>query len=169
MGVIRSVGLIAPKGTGKTSLAEAILFNAKVIKRLGRVEDGNTAMDFDQEEIDRGMTLMPSVFSFDLKGAKIHMIDTAGYPDFINETRMMTGIFDNAIFVLNGAEGVKSQSLKLWKMLNDRGMPRMIFISSMDKELADYGSVLDSISNVFGMPAAPVTMPVTKDKKLVGV
>ncbi len=169
MSTVRNVGIISPKGTGKTSLAEAILFDAKVIGRLGRVEDGNTAMDFDQEEIDRKMTLFPSVYTFDYKNARISLVDTGGYPDFLSETKFIIRSLDNALFVINGAEGIKSQAMKFWKYLNEIEMPRIVFITGMDKELADMKAIWESMHELLQFAFAPITVPAVKDKKLIGV
>jgi len=169
MSIVRNAALISPKGTGKTSLAEAILYNVKSIGRLGRVEDGNTAMDFEQEEIDRNMTLSPSIFTFDFLKHRIHLIDTAGYPDFMNETKMMIQLVDNVIFVISGTEGVKSQALKYWKTMNERKLPRTVFMNSMDKELANYGETWESMKKTLEMTFVPITLPAIKGKALSGV
>jgi len=169
MSIVRNVGIISPKGTGKTSLAEAILFDAGVIGRLGRVEDGNTAMDFDQEEIERKMSLFPSIFTFEHRGGRIHLVDTAGYPDFFSETKFVFRALDNAIFVINGAEGVKSQALKLWRSINELSLPRMVFITAMDKELADFSAVWESMHKLLQFAFVPICVPAVKGGKLVGV
>jgi elongation factor G len=169
MSKVRNVGLISAKGTGKTSLAEAILFNAGIAKRLGRVEDGNTLMDFDQEEIDRKMTLFPSVATFNHNDSRINLVDTAGYPDFLKETRLVASILDNAILLVSGVEGVKSQAIKFWNVLEETKIPRMVFINEMDKELADFPAAWESIRKSFGARFVPITIPAVKDKKIIGV
>lgn len=169
MSRIRNAGLVSAKGTGKTSLAEAILFNAKITKRLGRIEDGNTVMDFDAEEIDRKMTLFPSVCAFNHNDFRIHIVDTAGYPDFINETKTVISILDNAIVLVGGVGGVKSQALKFWKALDEFKTPRMVFINEMDKELADFDDAWESMRKSFDGSFAPITIPAVENNKLIGV
>ena len=167
---VRSLGMISPKGTGKTSLVEAILFNAKIIKRLGRVEDGNTASDFDPEEIERRMTLFPAVNTFTAGKTRVHLLDTAGYPDFLPETRAVARAVDNAVMLINAADGVKSQAAKFWALFDDLQMSRSIFVNFMDKELANFGAVMDQLRKAFESALfVPITVPMIKDKKLVGV
>ncbi|MFA6450423.1 MAG: elongation factor G [bacterium] len=169
MSMVRNAGIISPKGTGKTSLAEAILFDAKVINRLGRVEDGNTAMDFDSEETERKMTLYPSIYTFDYSGSRIHLVDTAGYPDFFSETRFVARTLDNAIFTINAGDGIKSQALKFWRLINELKMPRMLFITGMDKELADFPALWETMQSMLQFAFVPITIPIVKSKKLIGV
>jgi len=169
MSDVRNVTMVSSKGTGKTSLVEAMLFNAKVTKRLGRVEDGNTVSDYDPEEIARNMSLMPAICSFEYNKFRVHAIDTAGYSDFFNETRMLARISDNAIMLVSGAEGVKSQANKLWLTLDEFEVPRSVFVNSMDKELADFDQAWDSLTSTFeGAKFVPICVPVVKDKKLAG-
>lgn len=170
MAKVRNVGLISAKGTGKTSLVEAILFNEKITKRLGRVEDGNTVSDYDQEEIDRTMSLSPTICSFERKGDRVHIVDTAGYSDFFNETKLICRVVDNAIMLVSGAEGVKSQANKLWQALDEFNVPRMVFINDMDKELADADQAWNALSDTFsGAVFVPITIAAKKDKELAGV
>ncbi|HOO56526.1 MAG TPA: elongation factor G [bacterium] len=169
MSNIRNLALLSAKGTGKTSLAEAILFNAKITKRIGRVEDGNTIMDFDQEEIDRGISLVPSICSFDYNKQRVHIVDTAGYPDFINEVKIVLRAVDNAIFLVSGVEGVKSQGVKFWRILDESDKPRIVFINSMDKELANFKEAWNSLRQSFEMSFIPICIPAVRGNKLVGV
>ncbi len=170
MAKVRNAALVSAKGAGKTSLVEAILFNEKVTDRLGRVEDGNTVSDYDQEEIDRTMSLSPTICSFEHNQDRIHIVDTAGYSDFFNETKMICRVVDNVIMLVSGAEGVKSQDIKLWQMLDDFGVPRMVFINEMDKELADFDMAWKSLGESFGSSVfVPVAVAVVKDKVLVGI
>ena len=167
---VRTLGMVSPKGTGKTSLVEAILFNAKALKRLGRVEDGNTASDFDAEEISRGMSLSPTVCSINYKGKRLHLLDTAGYPDFFGETRGVIPAVDNAVMLVSAADGVKSQAAKSWALCEEYNLPRFVIINEMDKELADFDAAYNSLRTVFeGAAFAPITVPMVQDKKFVGV
>jgi elongation factor G len=167
---VRSLGMMSPKGTGKTSLVEAILFNAKIIKRLGKVEDGNTASDFDPEEIERGMTLFPSVNTFNSGDTRVHLLDTAGYPDFMPETRAVARAVDNAMLLINAADGVKSQAAKFWNLFDELKISRSIFVNFMDKELANFAAVLDQLRKAFdGGLFVPITVPMVKDNTLLGV
>lgn len=166
---VRSLGMISPKGTGKTSMIEAILMNAGQIKRMSRVEEGNTVSSYDPEEIERKMTLFPCVCSFKYKGKRIHLVDTAGYPDFFNETKAICQVVDNALMVVSAAEGVKAQSAKFWHHLEERQLPRSVFINEMDKELADFDAAFDGMKKIFEAPFVPITIPMVENKKLIGI
>ncbi|MEW6200789.1 MAG: elongation factor G [bacterium] len=166
---VRNVGTIAPKGTGKTTLVEAILYNAGAVEQMGKVVDGNTVSDSDIEEIERQMTLFPAVCSFKWKKSNIHLIDTAGYPDFIGETRALIHNLDNAIMPVSGVDGVRSHAVKLWRYLNEKSLPRFIFLNEMDKENASFDNAWESLKKVLEFGFVPVTIPIVQEKKLTGV
>lgn len=170
MSNVRNLAMISPKATGKTSLVEAILFNAKVTNRLGKVDDGNTTSDFDNEEIERKMSLLTSICSFEYKNNRIHLVDTAGYSDFFNEVKLIASVIDNGVMVISGSEGVKSQHGKPWQVMDDNNLPRMIFINEMDKDLADFERTWETLKSTFSSAVfVPITVPVKKGNALEGV
>lgn len=170
MSNVRNLAMISPKATGKTSLVEAILFNAKATTRLGKVDDGNTTSDFDHEEIERKMSILTSICSFEYKNHRLHIVDTAGYSDFFNEVKFVSSVVDNGVMVISGAEGVKAQANKPWQVMDNNNLPRMIFINEMDKELADFEKAWGSLRSMFSSASfAPVTVAVKNGAALEGV
>lgn len=166
---VRTLGMLSPKGTGKTSLVEAMLFNAKATTRLGKVVDGNTVSDNDPEEIERHMSLFPTVCTFEYAKKRIHVLDTAGYPDFLSETRQVIKAVDNVCMLVSGADGVKSQGAKSWNVIKQSGIPNSIFVTEMDKELADFDAAWDSMKKILEAPIVPITIPMIENKKIIGV
>ena len=116
---IRNVALVGHAGSGKTSLAEALLFRAGTIDRVGRVEDGSTVCDFDPEEAARGISLGLSLAPFEWKGHKINLIDTPGYADFLGDTMAALAVVDLAIFVVSAVDGVEVQTRQIWQAAAD--------------------------------------------------
>src|SRR6185369_204247 len=126
---IRNVALVGHGGAGKTSLAEAMLFTAGAIPRMGRVEDHNTVCDFDPEEQRRGISVSLALAPFEHDGHKVNVIDTPGYADFIGDVAAALQAADLALFVVSAVEGVEVQTEVAWKMAEERGVPRAIFIN----------------------------------------
>lgn len=166
---VRTLGLMSPKGTGKTSLVEAMLFNAKASARLGRVQDGNTVSDNDPEEIERKMSLFPTVCSFEYAKKRMHVVDTAGYPDFMPETKQVAHAVDNILMVVSAADGVKSQAIKIWNYAGSLGSPRSVFVTEIDKDLADFDACWDSMRKMLESAFVPITVPMVEGKKVLGV
>ena len=120
---IRNVALVGHRGSGKTSLAEAILFESGVINRLGKVDDGSTVCDFEPDEQERGMSIGAAVTSFEHDGRKVNMIDTPGEPSFVADTLAALRVVDAAVFVVNAVMGVEVHTERLWRRA-DAGGPR---------------------------------------------
>src|SRR6266567_2265542 len=131
---IRNVALVAHGGTGKTSLTEAMAFRAGLVSRLGRVDDGSTISDFDPDEIKR----------------KINLIDTPGYADFVGEEKTGLRAADSAIVLVDASAGVQVGTENAWHFADERALPRMIFISRIDRENADFDRVVDALVAEFG-------------------
>ncbi|HEX6476389.1 MAG TPA: GTP-binding protein, partial [Acidimicrobiales bacterium] len=125
---IRNVALVGHGGTGKTTLAEALLSQAGAISRKGRVEDGTTTTDFDPEEIKRGISVSLALAPFEFQDHKVNLIDTPGYADFIGDVAAALSIADLAVFVVSAVEGVEVQTEVVWRMAAQAGVARMIFI-----------------------------------------
>ncbi|MCZ7526164.1 MAG: GTP-binding protein [Acidimicrobiia bacterium] len=120
---IRNVALVGHGGSGKTTVAEALLFRAGAIPRMGRVEDGNTACDFDPEEQRRAISVQLALAPFELDGHKVNVIDTPGYADFVGDVAAALRAADLAVFVVSAVEGVEVQTEIAWKMAEARGSP----------------------------------------------
>ena len=166
---IRNVALVGHSGAGKTTLAEALLFRAGTIPRLGSVEDGSTVTDFDPEEHARGMSLSLALAPFVWKGFKINLIDAPGYADFVGDVHSALRVADLAIFVVSAVEGVEVQTEYAWGVAEDLGVPRMIFINKLDKERASFDRTLDQLRDRFGAGIAPIELPIGEQADFHGV
>lgn len=152
---IRNVAVVGSAGSGKTSLVEAILFNAKIINRLGRVEDGNTVSDFNSDEIGRVSSIYTSLISFDKDGTKINLIDTPGYSDFIGDAISAVATVDSAIFVFDALSEIDATLEYLW---DNCDKPKAIFINKLDKEDIDLSKILSHLKD-FNGAVIPVFLP----------
>ncbi len=166
---IRNVGLFAHGGAGKTSLAEALLFDAKATTRLGRVDDGNTVTDYDQDEIKRRISVSAAIAPIEWRDTKINIIDAPGYADFIGEVKSALRVADAAIIVIDASAGVEVGTEQAWRLAEERGIPRLIFINKMDRENADFGRALASAREAFGNAVAPIQFPIGAEKQFKGV
>jgi elongation factor G len=166
---IRNVALVGHGGSGKTTLAEALLHKAGAITRVGRVEDGTTVCDFDAEEQKRGLSLSLSLAPFEWNGFKINLIDTPGYADFIGDVQAAMRVADLAIFVVSAVEGVEVQTMATWKLAAEAGIPRMIFVNKLDRERASFERTLDQLRERFGAGVAPLELPIGQEQDFGGV
>src|SRR4030042_5476763 len=166
---IRDVALLGHLGSGKTSLAEAMLFNGKSTSRLGKVDDGTSNMDFEPEEIKRKITINSSFYHCDWKKYYINIIDTPGDDNFISDTRFSLQAADSAIVVIDATAGVKIVTEKVWSFADEQKLPRMIFINKMDRERADFFKMIDEISDIFKVKATPVFLPIGAEDKFQGL
>src|SRR5438309_10946442 len=141
---IRNVALIGHRGSGKTSLTEALLFEAGVVNRLGRVEDGTTVADFESDEQERGMSIGASVVSFEYSDRKINLIDTPGDPSFVADTLGGLRVVDAAVVVINAVMGVEVHTERLWNRADSEGLARLVFVNMLDRERADFFRALDA-------------------------
>lgn len=166
---IRNVALVGHGGTGKTSLAEALLLESGAIGRFGRVEDGASVCDFDPEEQKRGISISLALAPFEWKGHKINLIDTPGYADFEGEALAALRVADLAVFVVSAVEGVEVQHERLWKTSQALGVPRMIFVNKLDRERASFERTLDELRDRFGAGVAPLELPIGAEASFRGV
>jgi elongation factor G len=167
--MIRNVGLIGHSGSGKTSLAEAMLYNAGAIDRLGKIEEGNTTCDYDPEEIKRGISISTSIAPCEWKNIKINVIDTPGYFDFVGEVKSTLRVVENALLVTCAVSGVEVGTEQVFKYADNEGIPRMFFINKMDRENANFKKVLDQIREFFGSKAVPVQIPIGAEANFNGI
>lgn len=157
---IRNVALVGHNGSGKTTLAEALLFLAGTINRLGSVEEGNTVTDFDSEEQARRMSLSLAIAPFEWKGHKINLIDTPGYVDFAGDVHAALSVAGLAVFVVSAVEGVEVQTEYAWRVAEELGVSRMVFINKLDKDQASFDRTLAQLQDRFGAGIAPVELPI---------
>ncbi|MGH2560115.1 MAG: elongation factor G [Thermomicrobiales bacterium] len=166
---IRNIGLFSHGGAGKTSLAEALLFDTKAITRLGRVEDGNTVCDFDPDEIKRTISVSTSVAPVEWRETKINILDAPGYADFLGEVKSALSVIDGAIIVMDASAGVEVGTELAWRLTDEQSLPRLIFINKMDRENANFGTALESAREAFGNAVAPIQMPMGSEKTFRGI
>jgi elongation factor G len=166
---IRNVALIGHRGSGKTSLTEALLFEAGVVNRLGRVDDGSTVADFEPDEQERGMSIGASVVSFEYSDRKINLIDTPGDPSFVADTLAGLRVVDAAVVVINAVMGVEVQTERLWNRAHTEGLARLVFVNMLDRERADFFRALDSLKEAFGAHAVATEIPIGSEHEVRGV
>ena len=140
---IRNVALIGHRGSGKTSLCEALLFEAGVVNRLGRVDEGSTVSDFEPDEQEREMSIDATLASFDFHDRKINLIDTPGDPSFVADTLGALRVVDAAVVVVNGVMGVEVHTDRLWRRAEAEGLARLVYVNMLDRERADFFRTLD--------------------------
>ncbi|MDR7417639.1 MAG: elongation factor G [Armatimonadota bacterium] len=166
---IRNVAVVGHGGTGKTSLVEAMLFCAGAIDRQGRVDDGTTTTDFDPEEIRRKHTINASIAPLEWDGAKINLLDTPGYPDFIGEMVGALRVCEAALVVVDARGGVEVQTQQAWARADDRGLPRMVVVSRLDRENASFDEAVEALRHRFGTRLVPLHLPVGAEAGFTGV
>jgi elongation factor G len=167
--MIRNVALVGHGGAGKTSLAEALLFVAGAIPRVGRVEDGTTVCDFDPEEQQRKISVSLALAPLEWDGHKINVIDTPGYADFVGDVAAGLRAADLAIFVVSAVEGVEVQTEVAWRLAEERGLPRAIFVNKLDRERASFERTLEQLKETFGAGVAPLELPIGEEAAFRGV
>ena len=166
---IRNVVLLSHNGAGKTSLAEAILYHAKTITRLGKVDDGSTTSDHDPDEIKRGISISTSILPFAWDNTKINLLDTPGYADFVAEAKAALRVAEGAVIVVCAADGVEVGTELAWQYADDRRLPRIIFVNKLDREHADFFKIVDQIETTFGKRCVPVQVPVGAESSFESV
>src|SRR3954451_17535926 len=164
---LRNVGLFSHGGAGKTTLSEALLFKTGAITRMGSVEDGNTTMDFDPEELKRTMSVSLAVAPLEWQGHKINLLDTPGYADFYGEVSEAVRVSDGALILVDGVAGPQVGTDAVWRRTAD--LPRLIVVNKMDRENADYRTVLDTLRERYGKGVVPLTFPIGKADSFSGV
>jgi len=166
---LRNVGLIGHNGTGKTSLAESILYYSKITDRLGKIEDGTTVLDFDSEEKKRQFSIALSVAPIELDHVKINLIDIPGYADFQGECIEGMRAVDVGMIVVSGVSGIKAGTERAWEYCNKIKLPRTIFINKLDRENASFDKVLESLKEKFGISVVPIQYPIGEEENFKGV
>ena len=166
---IRNVGVVGHGDSGKTTLTSGLLFTAGATNRLLRVDEGNTITDFDEEEIQRKVTISTAVAVAEWKKAKINILDTPGYNIFINDTRAALAAADSALVVVDGVAGVEVQTEKVWDFSNEYKLPRAVVINKLERERSSFERALGSVQEAFGRTAIPIQIPIGAEREFKGV
>lgn len=166
---IRNVGIVGHSQEGKTSLTDAILFDTGAVSRLGRVEEGNTTTDFDEDEIKRGISISAAVAFTEWKGVKLNLIDTPGFSNFLTDTRICMRVSDVALLMVSGVDGVKVQTEKVWGYAEEYGLPVVFFVNRMDRERADLLRTVEDLRKSLTPAAIPVQVPIGTEAGFRGV
>ena len=166
---IRNVTLVGHSGSGKTTLAETMLFNSGAINRLGRIEEGNTISDYDEEEIRKQVSINSSIIPIEWNDCKINLIDTPGTLDYVGEQVSGLGVADVAVLVLDGSSGVEVGALLAWKRAVEMGIPRAVFVNKMERENASYQRTLEELRSRFEATFVPMELPIRTGGTFEGV
>ncbi len=167
--ILRNVGLIAHAGSGKTSLAEAMLFNAKMTTRLGKVDDNTSVMDFEPEEIARKITISTAIHHADWKKHVINIIDTPGDDNFLSDTKLSLQAADSVVVVVDSTGGVKVGTEKVWGFADELELPRIIFINKLDRERSDFYKTVEDVANTFEGRITPLFIPIGSEADFSGI
>jgi elongation factor G len=168
-GKIRNVALVGHGGSGKTSLAEALLYVAGATTRLGSVDTNTSILDYEPEEQERKISLGLAVASVDWHGHRINLIDTPGYADFSGDARAALRAADLALFVVSAVDGVEVGTELMWRAASEEGIPRAIMITKLDRERASFHRTLEQLRETFGKRVAPIQVPVGEEADLHGI
>ncbi len=165
---IRNVVLLGHGGCGKTSLAEAMAYVSGAVNRMGKVTDGNTISDFDKEEQKREFSISTALIPIEWEKAKINVLDTPGYFDFVGEVEEAVSAADAAVIVVSGKAGVEVGTEKAWELCDKYSLPRMIYVTEMDVDDASFRQVVEDLTEKYGKVIAPHFSPIREDEKLIG-
>jgi elongation factor G len=166
---IRNVALVGHRGTGKTSLHEALLFEAGATNRLGKVVDGTTVSDSDDDEKQRQMSISAALSSLEWEGRKINLIDTPGEPSFVADALGALRVCESAVFVVNGVMGVEVSTARLWQRAAELDLARLVFVNMLDRERADFFRTLDSLKSAFGPHVVATEIPIGAEHEFRGL
>ena len=166
---LRNVALVAHSGAGKTSIAEAMLLASGTISRAGKVDDGTTVTDYEPEEIKRSNSIQTSLAPCLWRDHKINVIDTPGYPDFVGEAVSGLRAADAVVVVVAAHAGVEVGTQEVWRMCEEAGLPRIIFINKMDRENADFDRALESIQQVLGKGCTAIQVAIGAQQQFEGI
>ena len=166
---IRNVALVGHRGSGKTSLHEALLFEAGVLNRLGSVQDGTTSSDTEPDEQARQMSISLTLCSFEWHERKINLLDTPGEPSFVADAVGALRVCESAVFVINAVMGAEVTTQRMWKVAAERDIARMLFVNMLDRERADFYRTLDSLKAAFGPHVVATEIPIGAEESVSGV
>ncbi len=165
---IRNVAFLGHGSCGKTTLTEAILFAAGVTKRKGRIEDGNTASDYDKEEIARQFSIGNSIIPIEWKDSKYNILDTPGYFDFVGEVNSALRVASGAVIIVDASAGIEVGMEKAWSYTEKAKTPKIIFLNKMDKENINYDKIINDLRDKFGKKIVPFAVPIGESESFKG-
>ena len=166
---IRNVAVVGHGGSGKTQLVSALLFDAGMVNRLGKVDEGNTVTDYDEEEVSRKHTLSASLAYAEWNKTKINLIDTPGFGNFFADARAAIHVADSAWIVVDGVAGVEVQTEKAWEACEERQLPRLIVVNRLDRERSSLERTLDNLRQTLGRAIVPIQLPIGEERRFKGV
>ena len=166
---IRNVALVGHRGSGKTSLHEALLFQAGAVNRLGSVVDGTTVSDADPDEKARQMSISAALSSFEWQERKVNLLDTPGDPSFIADALGALRVCESAVFVVNAVMGVEVHTTRLWQRAAELDLARLVFVNMLDRERADFFRTLESLKSAFGAHVVATEIPIGAEHDISGV
>ena len=166
---IRNVAVVGHRGTGKTSLTEALLFQAGEITRLGSVADGTTVSDHDDDERRRGLSISAALIHAEWNGRKLNLIDTPGDPSFQAEALGSLRVVEGALFVISGVLGTEVSTVRLWKRCEELGIARVAFVNMLDRERADFAAALESLQSQLSKNLVAISLPIGEEHGFTGV
>jgi elongation factor G len=166
---IRNVAVVGHGHAGKTSLVSALLFTSGATQRLGRVDDGTTVTDYDEEEVARQMSISSGLAFAEWGKTKINLVDVPGFNMFVHEAKMVMPAVESALLVVDGVAGVEVVTERVWNYAEEFHLPRVIVAARMDRERADVTRVLESLTSAFGRTVVPLQMPIGSEKNLSGI
>src|SRR5438045_4003144 len=166
---IRNVALVGHRGSGKTSLHEALLFQAGAINRLGSVVEGTTVSDHDEDEQARQMSISASLNSFQWMDRKVNLLDTPGDPSFVADALGALRVCESAVFVVNAVMGVEVSTTRLWQRADELDIARLVFVNMLDRERADFFRTLESLKAAFGQHAVATEIPMGAEHTVRGL
>jgi len=169
MDKLRNVILVGHQASGKTTLAEAILFNAGVNSRVGKVEDGNTTMDSSPEEISKVISIDAGVAFCEIAKTKVNILDTPGYEDFVGQVLSCLPVVEGGIVVMSAESGVEAGTVKTWKYLDRYNLPRIVCLNKIDKEHANFETALEDAQSQLGAKVMPIQLPIGQGESFKGV
>src|SRR3982075_978570 len=166
---IRNVALVGHRGSGKTSLHEALLYQGGAVNRLGSVTDGSTVSDADADEKARQMSISAALASFEWQDRKVNLIDTPGDSSFIADALGVLRVCESAVFVVNAVMGVEVHTNRLWQRAAELDLARLVFVNMLDRERADFFRTLDSLKSSFGPHAVATEIPIGAEHDVRGL
>ena len=166
---LRNVVLMGHGGSGKTSLAEAMLYSSGAINRTGKVEEGTTVADYDEEERHRHISLNLALVPIEWQGHKVNVVDTPGYTDFVGEVKSAVRVSDTAVIVVDAVSGVEVGTELVWKFAEEAGLPRMVVINKINRENVDLDRAMEALGEIFGENFVLTHLPIGTAEKCTGV
>lgn len=166
---VRNVAVVSHAGSGKTTFCEAMLFDSGAVDRLGKVTDGTSSFDFEPEEVKRAITISTSLFTIEWKKKKINILDTPGDPNFAAEVLAALAAADAAILAVDAVDSIKPLTEKVWSSIEAQKMPRMLVVTKMDRERADFNKVVKDVKEIFNVKPLVLQLPIGKEADFTGV